>query len=198
MPFDPNRHHRRSIRLQGYDYTLAGAYFVTLCTWDRSCFFGDIVDGQMAPSPFGLVVASFWDQIPVHATHVSLDAFVLMPNHVHGILVLSGDHRAEAGDALTQCVPFDPDAEDTSASSNRPHGTTPGSLGAVLQNWKSTATRRINQMRHTLGARVWQDNYYEHIIRNERELWAIRQYIENNPAQWAQDREHPQNAQRQS
>ena len=91
---------------------------------------------------------------------------------------------------------FDPAMEDTSRLRQGPHGTEPGSLGAVVQNWKSTATRRINQMRHTPGARVWQDSYYEHIIRNERELWAIRQYIENNPAQWAQDREHPRNVRR--
>jgi putative transposase len=196
MPFDPNRHHRRSIRLQGYDYTLTGAYFVTLCTWDRSCLFGDIVDAAMAPSAFGLVVASYWEKIVVHAAHVSLDASVLMPNHVHGILVLTGDHRAEAESATTEDAPFDPAAGDGSPAAQRPHGTQPGSLGAVLQNWKSTATRRINQMRHTPEARVWQDNYFEHIIRNERELWAIRQYIENNPAQWAQDRERPQNARR--
>ena len=93
MRFDPDKHHRRSIRLKGYDYSQAGAYFVTICTKDRGCLFGEIIDGEMVLNPFGEVVQACWDDLPRHYPHVELDAFVIMPNHLHGIIII---RRGEA------------------------------------------------------------------------------------------------------
>jgi len=89
MRYDPNRHHRRSIRLSGYDYSQAGAYFITICTQDRACLFGDVVDGEMRLNDAGRVAQQCWRQIPAHFPNVELDEFVVMPNHVHGILVIT-------------------------------------------------------------------------------------------------------------
>jgi REP element-mobilizing transposase RayT len=110
-----------------------------------------------------------------------------MPNHLHGIVLLS-DRKGEAfADRVSDVSKTDP----ANASPQRPIGTQPGSLGAIIQNYKSITTRRINTLRGTPGAPVWQRNYYEHIIRNKRALQAIRQYIHNNPRQWNLDRDHP-------
>src|SRR5215470_15321429 len=100
MKFDPDRHHRRSIRLRGYDYTRAGAYFVTICTYQRACILGAIEDGVIALSPSGQIVEQCWRSLAHHCLYVELDAFVIMPNHVHGIIVIT-DHRSTS-DALAQ------------------------------------------------------------------------------------------------
>ena len=218
MPFDPERHHRRSIRLQGYDYALAGAYFMTICTYGREPLFGEIVDGVMHPNLFGQVVRSYWERIPHHAPNVVLDAFVVMPNHVHGIITLAGNaRRGEAlaggadaslqpplanaspmqgskGEALAEgglgIAPTSP-ANASPLPQATPHGTVSGSLGAIVQNWKALTSRRINRLRDSRGAVIWQEGFYERVIRNERELGAIRQYIADNPAQWSQGAENP-------
>jgi REP element-mobilizing transposase RayT len=172
-----NRHHRRSIRLKGYDYASAGAYFVTVCTQGRAVLFGEVAAGEMVLSEYGEIVARRWEDIPRHF-QATLDAWVVMPNHVHGIIVITGmgspSGRGEA-----------------SAVHGRPQGVASGSLAAIVQNVKAVSTRRINALRGSPGGRVWQRNYYEHIIRNERELWAIQAYIESNPMQWGLDRENP-------
>ncbi|PIU54770.1 MAG: hypothetical protein COS88_06605 [Chloroflexi bacterium CG07_land_8_20_14_0_80_51_10] len=175
MRFDPDKHHRRSIRLKGYDYSQAGAYFVTICTKDRGCLFGEIIDGEMVLNPFGEVVQACWDDLPRHYPHVELDAFVIMPNHLHGIIII---RRGEA---------FVP----SNASPLHPHGTQPGSLGAIIQNFKSVSTRKINRSTRNPGNKSWQRNYYEHVIRNEKSLNTIRCYIIENPLRWADDPENP-------
>jgi len=134
----------------------------------------------------GRMVAACWSQLPHHFPNVTLDAFVVMPNHVHSIIRLgkgeaSADHRAESSG------PFPADA-----SPLRPIGTQPGSLGAIVQNLKSLTTRKINQRRGTPGLPVWQRNYYEHIIRDDAALDRIRQYIAENPLRWATDDENLQ------
>jgi len=95
--YDPNRHHRRSIRLKNYDYSQAGAYFVTICTHGHIHLFGEVVDGEMRLNPFGEIVQAVWFDLPQHYGHVQLDAFVVMPNHVHGIIVLTADPVVGAG-----------------------------------------------------------------------------------------------------
>ena len=91
MPYDPGRHHRRSIRLRGYDYTSAGAYFITICAHRRECLFGEVVDGVMRLNVYGRVVDACWQAIPDHFPHVMLDVYVIMPNHVHGIIAIVDD-----------------------------------------------------------------------------------------------------------
>lgn len=91
--FDPQKHHRRSIRLQGYDYSQAGAYFVTIVAWQRECLFGEIVGGEMKLNRYGEIIQKWWNEIPVHFPNVEIGAFIIMPNHVHGILIITEDRR---------------------------------------------------------------------------------------------------------
>ena len=188
MSFDPERHHRRSVRLPGYDYAQPGAYFVTICTYGRECLLGAMVAGSMEPSLRGGVVEACWRALPGHFPGTSLDAFVLMPNHVHGIIVITARAR---GNTEGMREPQQVDRADLSIPArSRPCGTQPGSLGAMVQSFKAVSTRRVNRLDHNRGHCLWQTSYYERIIRNERELDAIREYIANNPAQWALDREN--------
>ena len=196
--YDPDKHHRRSIRLPVWDYRQAGAYFVTLVTYDRGTLFGQVVNGEMVLSPFGRVAATMWQRLPSHFSCVRLDEFVVMPNHLHGIiwLVNASGGRGEASSTETRqsesSMPGEGEGQ-CAAIRRMPHPCKmqPGSLGAIMGNFKSVATRRINRMRHTPNALVWQRNYYERIIRNERELDAIRRYILDNPNRWDEDGENP-------
>ncbi len=163
MPYDPDKHHRRSLRLPGYDYTQVGAYFVTLCTAGRTSLLGQIDAGTLDLSMYGRIVEQCWCDLPQHFPNVSLDAFVVMPNHLHGILILTGQALQHPHPPHSR-LPV-------------PHGTQPGSLGAVIQNFKAVSTRKVNGARRTRGEPVWQRNYYERIVRNANELDRIRQYI---------------------
>ncbi len=92
MKYNPDIHHRRSMRLKGYDYSQAGAYFVTICSWNRQCIFGDVVDGNVKLNEYGEIVDEYWYHLPQHHSHVALDEFVIMPNHIHGILIIDGNN----------------------------------------------------------------------------------------------------------
>lgn len=175
--YDPNKHHRRSIRLRGWDYRDGGAYFVTVATHNRAYLFGEVVNGAMVASDFGRIAAEEWERTAQLRPYVRLDAFVVMPNHVHGIVWILGVETPRVG-AQRRCAP--------TATPN----VLPRSLGAIVRGFKSAVAKRINQIRDTPGAPVWQRNYYEHIVRNERELNAIRKYIQNNPANWPTDTEN--------
>jgi REP element-mobilizing transposase RayT len=172
MKHDPDKHHRRSIRLRGYDYAQGGGYFVTIVTRDRACLFGEIVDGEMRPNQFGRIVVDEWERSSKIRRELETDAFVLMPNHIHGIVIHSGGVGATGRSPLQS-------------------GPRRRSLGAFVGGFKSAITKRINESRETPGTPVWQRNYYEHIIRVENELDRIREYIANNPVQWEMDRENP-------
>jgi putative transposase len=176
MPYDPNKHHRRSIRLKGYDYTQAGAYFVTIVTQDRECLFGEVVEGEMRVNPFGEIVAWAWNDLPNHNPHVELDAFVVMPNHVHGIVLIVDDLVGAGSEP----------APTMAMVTTRRHG-----LPEIVRQFKTFSARRINARRGTPGATVWQRNYYEHIIRNDHSLQRIREYIATNPLRWHLDVENP-------
>jgi len=184
MPgYDPNRHHRRSIRLKGYDYTQAGAYFVTICVYQWECLLGDVRDGEMVLSEYGRIVQETWDDLPNHYPHMELDAWVIMPNHVHGIIVLTPDvDDVDVVGAGLRPAP----TKAARKSSPRRHD-----LPEIVRALKSFSARRINQLRHSPGVPVWQRNYYERIIRTERALQAIRQYILDNPIRWHLDRYNP-------
>ena len=190
-----NRYARRSMRLRDYDYAQAGAYCVTVCTHQRSCTLGELAHDQMRVNSWGEVVAITWKNLPERFTHVTCDAFVVMPNHVHGIVVIDNQDlgRGEAADQLLRSVRRD-SVSAASPLQRVAHGTATGGLGAIIQTFKSISTRRINATRHAPGTALWQRNYYERIIRDERELNAIRQYIINNPLQWALDIENPARA----
>jgi putative transposase len=166
MPFDPNRHHRRSIRLAGYDYAQPGVYFVTICTQERRPVLASVDTTGHALTRIGQVVARCWLALPRHFPNVALDAWVVMPDHLHGILVLSNGEASPSPPRPSQ----------------RPNGTRPHSLNAIIQNFKSISTRKVNQLNGTPGVQMWQRDYYERIIRDERAFASIRRYIENNPA----------------
>ena len=182
--FDPDRHHRRSIRLKNYDYTQAGYYYVTVCTRNRECIFGEIVGGVMHLSEAGRIMQECWDELPNHHSGVRLDAFVVMPNHVHGIVVLYDDGIRSAVGAQ-HAVPL---------QHSQQYNVRPGSLGAILRSFKSAATKRVNERHGVPGTPIWQRNYYEHVVRNELQLDFIRTYIVNNPSNWQNDIENPLNS----
>ncbi len=188
------RLNRRSIRLKGYDYGQPGAYFVTICTRGRVHLFGEVANGEMRLNELGRVAEWYWRHIPQHAPYVELDAFVIMPNHIHAIIWISvrATHSTrEAANSTQFSSNESTDMRGTpsgNASPLRPAGPTAGSLGAIVGNFKSVVARRINALRGTPGAPVWQRNYYEHVIRNDRALDAIRRYIVHNPVRWHLDR----------
>jgi len=165
MNYSPNIHRRRSIRLKEYDYSQAGMYFMTICAHKRACLFGEIEKDAMVLNDAGKIVRATWNNLPEHYAHVALDELVIMPNHLHGIVVF---------DALVGPAPAR-------------HG-----LSEIVRAFKTFSSRRINEIRGTRGASVWQRNYWERVIRNESELAHIREYIQNNPRQWELDKLHPQ------
>ena len=175
MRYNPDKHRRRSIRLRDYNYAQAGAYFVTICSRDRGFLFGEIMDGEMRLNVYGQLVLECWDDLVNHYRHIELDAFVVMPNHVHGIIILNPPVGAGFKPAPTH------------GESAPIHG-----LPEIVRGFKTFSSRRINQLRETAGQPVWQRSYYEHIIRNESELDRTRQYILDNPAKWQEDSENPQ------
>jgi REP element-mobilizing transposase RayT len=163
MIFDPDKHHRRSIRLKEFDYSSEGAYFVTICTQDKQCLFGVVVDGDMRLVPGGMMVAGDWSEIPDHYPGVDIDEYVVMPNHLHGIILLTSDPVLTLGDVIGRFKSL----------------TTTNYISGVRENgWSSFA------------GRLWQRNYYEHIIRNEHDLVEIREYIARNPSKWMEDHEY--------
>jgi putative transposase len=184
VSYNPEIHHRRSIRLRGWDYASAGAYFLTICVKNRECLFGNIVNGEMRLNPYGCMVVDVWNNLPNHFPTVALDAFVVMPNHVHGIIVLNknnmdgsivgADFKSAPTDTAQKCVQI------------KYH-----TLGDIIRGFKTFSARRINELRATPGMPLWQRNYHEHIIRDGSELFHIQRYIENNPKQWTLDSENP-------
>lgn len=180
MAYDPNKHHRRFIRLKGHDYAQAGAYFITIVARDRVCLFGEVADAEMHPNDAGRIVDRCWRDIPAHFPNFELDAFVVMPNHVHGIIVMVRDPPVGA----THASPL----PDTAT----PRGPKRQSLGAVVGSFKSAASKYINALYGNPDTTLWQRNYYEHVIREEESLNRIRQYILHNPVRWAFDRENPE------
>ncbi len=165
------RHSRRSIRLKGYDYSAPGAYFVTVCTQNRECLLGEIVEGEMVLNVTGKVVEKCWLEIPSHFPHVKLDAFCIMPNHIHGILIIIESVGAK------KFLPLQ-------------HGTSK-TIGSIVRGFKIGVTKWVRQ--HSPGQKIWQRNYYEHIIRDEIDYNRIYEYTQNNPLKWELDSLHPAN-----
>jgi putative transposase len=172
---------RRSPRLTGFDYSEAGAYFVTVCTAGRRCILGNIVQGKIVLSAAGEVVQECWKEIPVHFPHVRTHAFQVMPNHVHGIVEILHKGMCRGG--------VSPPLSPSRGGETPPlHGVT---LGNVVAFFKYQATRRINVIRETPGRKVFQRSFHDRIIREDTEYFFVEQYISLNPIMWQFDREHP-------
>jgi REP element-mobilizing transposase RayT len=175
---------RHSIRLKGYDYAQSGAYFVTLCAHQRKSLFGNIVDGEMHLNEAGGIIETCLYKLPRFFSNARIDQWVIMPNHLHMILVLNEQCTGEATTAKSQNTMNNLPVV---ASPLRPRGTISGSLNAIVQNIKSVTTIKINNQGGSRGVQVWQRNYYEHIIRDEADYQRIAEYILNNPQRWELD-----------
>jgi len=172
MTFNPDIHHRRSIRFRDYDYSNAGAYFVTICTFQRECLFGEVQGGNFVSNEAGEIVTDIWMDLTKRFSSLSLDEFVVMPNHFHGILLFA--------DAFGSCATSKP-----GAASGAP------TLGTVLRAFKSLSAIAVNKTIGRQGVSLWQRNYYERVIRDEQELDVLRQYVAANPSQGEKDENHP-------
>jgi putative transposase len=173
MKYNPEKHHRRSIRLKGYDYTRSGGYFITICTHQKSCLFAAIANKQLVLNRFGHLASECWQAIPQHFPGVELDEFIVMPNHIHGILIMTNNRQAMALPNPYQ------------GKFGKP---IPGSISIIIGSFKSAVSKQINILRNSKGVLVWQRNYYEHIIRDDESLNRIRNYIINNPLAWKNDK----------
>ncbi len=167
---------RKLLRLQDYDYSKSGAYFITICTYDRRNIFGEIVGAEMQMNEFGKVVESCWNELPMHYFEIELDEFVVMPNHMHGIIMILENGAVGAIHELP-------------LPRTRPERRKM-LLPKIMGRFKMGSAKLINKMRNTSGNPIWQRNYYEHIIRNEKSLHRIQGYIDTNPARWQYDREN--------
>ena len=189
--YSPETHHRRSIRLRGYDYSQAGAYFITICTQNRECFFGEIIDNEMRFNEYGNIVLKQWDAIPERFPSIELDAFVVMPNHIHGIIFV-GAPLAGALVCAGACENMRATARVAPTKDMRATARVAPTVGEIIGAYKSLSMHHClqwvkqNEPQRYLG-KLWQRNYYEHIIRDDDDLNRIREYILNNPANWEDD-----------
>ncbi len=169
--YDPDIHHRRSIRLGCYDYSQDGWYSVTICALGHKCLFGKFSDGEIQLYEYGRIIDKCWKWLAEQYDYVHLDRYVVMPNHLHGIIIIrrEGGSRTAPTENTRKCKP----------------------LSRLVGAFKTVSTKQMNIIRNTPGRKLWQRNYYEHIIRSEEELNHIRQYIVDNPANWRTDKENP-------
>jgi len=171
-----NRHQRKSIRLEDYDYTSPGEYFITICTHNHKCTLGEINKGEMWLNEIGKIVEEEWLRTLNIRSGIKLDVFVIMPNHIRGIIVISDESSKQSVVGTHSC-----------ASLQRK----PRSLGSIIAGFKSAATKRINEMQHTPSLHVWQKRFYDRVIRNDKELAIIRDYFHNNVLQWTFKDDNP-------
>ncbi len=198
MTYNPKIHHRRSIRLKDYDYSQSGIYFITICVDNKECLFGQIddvfddngrnIDSKFTPTDIGKIAQEEWFKTAEIRKNIELDAFVLMPNHLHGIIIINNDY--DNGGAGT-------DKNNSCGCRGTGHRAptieqfgkpTANTIPTIMRGYKATVTKQGNILRNTPSAPVWQKNYYEHIIRNEKSLEKIRNYIFNNVYGWKKDK----------
>ena len=208
MKYNPEIYQRRSIRLKSHDYSRVGVYFVTVCTQNRECLFGDIVNWGMILNEFGQIAHNMWKKIPDRYSNVELDIFRIMPNHMHAIIVIGDTNeniivgaplagaqktttRAGASPAPTIMNDIVNDVDTAKTISGA--CAMPKTIGDVVGSYKSMVANeclKTYKSKDTFRGKMWQRNYYEHIIRDD-ELNRVREYIANNPAQWEMDEENP-------
>ncbi len=207
-------HHRKSIRLQGYDYSQAGYYYITICSHNHQELFGSIENGETVLSEIGSLVKTFWEDIPSHFP-VTLDQWVIMPNHIHGIIVIHPSNKIVDTDnnGCNQNNIIDNSNENTDNSTEKIDNSNvgvqyieplhlcdnnhfeklpnsyqhiiPKSIGSIIRSFKAQVTRVARK--EIPNIKIWQRNYWERVVRDERELSAFRQYIQNNPLSWELD-----------
>ncbi len=191
---DDNYFHRQSLRLRGYDYSQPGKYFVTIVTKDRECLFGNVINDNMVLNDAGKSVKGFWLSIPEHYPKVVLDAYIIMPNHVHGIIVIKDKKFNNTVPVIPVGVPvipvgvqnLEPLRDDIIIPKiNQYQKIIPRSLGSIIRGFKIGVTKWFRE--YTEIHDVWQRNFYDHIVQTEKELWRIRAYIKNNPVHWDND-----------
>ena len=182
MKFDPEKHHRQSIRLRNYDYSQPRFYFLTICTYKRQSWFGEIKNDRMYLNQIGKIVAEEWLNTPKIRPNFQLDAWVIMPNHLHGIVIIN-EHILETGKGN----------QDILGARNAPLRQEPNSISSFVAGFKSAVTKRINLLRNNRDIPIWQRNYYESIIRDEQSLIAVQEYILNNACKWKKDPDNQEN-----
>jgi putative transposase len=183
MKYNPDILHRRSVRLRGYDYSQNGLYFVTICCHERQSLFGAVLDNKMCLNDAGRLAHEEWGKTGAMRENIELHEFVVMPNHIHGIVEIVGAH----------CMRHDSASDDATVQSGRGASgrvQRAPTVGDVVRGYKSAVTKRINQLRNLSNPPVWQRNYYEHIIRNEEAYLKIAEYIQTNPQRWEDDIYH--------
>lgn len=158
------------MRLPNHDYSSAGVYFVTICTLNKQCLFGEIENGEMQPNLYGEILQQCWNDIPKHYYGINNEIFSVMPNHIHGIIVIP---------------------DDNGRSGLKPDPTNRHALPEIVRAFKTYSAKDINEIRHSPGTHVWQRSFYEHIIRTENEYREIGEYIYYNPQKWESDKENP-------
>ncbi len=202
MKFNPETHHRRSIRLKNYDYIQPGAYFITIVTNKRQCLFGKIENGVMRLNEFGEIVRDEWFKSNEIRREIVLNdyEFVVMPNHIHGIVwIVENNDMGTNGNIIVGANGRSPLQKQSNKNQPPTHSDSPlirmspKSISSFVAGFKSAVTKQINQLRQTPGIPVWQRNYYEHITRNDDELQRIREYIINNPINWELDENYERN-----
>ena len=179
MIYNSDKYHRKSIRLKGYDYSQSGTYFITICVKDRACLLGDIINCEIKLNEYGKMVEYTWNDLTNHNHHIQLDKFIIMPNHVHGIIIINHDGANTVG-AGSEPAP--------TKTKLKHHG-----LPEIVRQFKTFSARRINKIRQSPGVHIWQRNYYEHIVHDENDFNRIRKYIIENPSRWEHDKENPNN-----
>ena len=189
MYHNPERPHRRSNRLRGFDYTQAGAYFVTIVAQERTSFFGLVCSEEMRPNEAGRMACRIWESLPLRFPAIEMDSFVVMPNHLHGIVLI---HQEPVGAPLVG-------ARRSATGESRATTRVAPTLGDVIGAYKSLTTVEYVRGVRTMNwppfhKRLWQRNYYERVVRDEESLESIRQYILDNPARWSLDPENPNKA----
>ncbi|NWF89195.1 MAG: transposase [Ignavibacteriaceae bacterium] len=189
MNYEPKIHYRKSIRLKEYDYRNANWYYITICTGNRINWFGKIKESKIVLSQVGKKVKEYWEQIPMHFNYCDLDYYVIMPNHLHGIIIINNHKIVETRRAVQLNTPTDnhqikliTPAKNIYFSKISPQK---GHLGIIIRTFKSAVKKYCNQI--GLNKFNWQRNYYEHIIHNESDLYNIRKYTELNPLKWELD-----------
>ena len=200
----PTVHHRRSIRLKGYDYAQTGAYFITLCTHNRLPLFGEIVNGEMQLNEYGRIAHEQWQQIPARFEQIELSAFVIMPNHIHGIIIIPDPVGAGLAPAQNDEAPsrgvgantgLGASPTPTNIQTGQPQGLprrkTVGDIVGAYKSLVANECLKIFKTRNETMGKIWQRNYYEHIIRDETAYMKIAQYILDNPAKYELDSLHP-------
>ncbi|MGK7899787.1 MAG: transposase [Xenococcus sp. (in: cyanobacteria)] len=187
MTLYKNKYRIESTRLPNRDYSANGYYFVTICTYKKFCYFGNIVNDRMKLSQVGKIAQKHWQEIPNHFNHVYIDAYVIMPNHVHGIVTI--DRPIQKSNVETRNFASLQSSLQSTNKSNKFAPLKPGSLQAIIHAYKASVTRWCRKNGDDIFR--WQPRFYEHIIRNDDSLNNIRQYIVNNPLKWSEDSNNP-------